>query len=59
MIYFVLHTDLPRAANETKDCPKGLCPTVKFTFLNGTATDADCRTRVFSEDDFDKEPVVS
>ena len=50
IIYFVLQNPYPRDANETKDCPRGICPYIKFTLTGGDPTDADCRYRLQSPD---------
>ena len=55
----MLYSDRVRAANETRDCPDGLCPRFRFTLLGGTAEDADCRPRLFSADDYKIEPPVT
>ena len=54
----MLHNPYPRAANETKNCPLGLCPIIKFTLEDGDASDADCRSRIYTADQMKLEPEV-
>ena len=58
VIYFVLHNPYPRTANETKNCPLGLCPIIKFTLEGGDSSDADCRSRIYTADQMKLEPEV-
>ena len=54
----MLHNPYARAANETKNCPLGLCPIIKFTLESGDAADADCRSRIYTADQIKLEPEV-
>ena len=58
VLYFVLQNPYSRDANETKDCPKGICPYIKFTLLGGDATDADCRDRIYTPEQMAVQPEV-
>ena len=52
VLYFVLHHDRARAENGTTDCPEAPCPYIRITLLGGTASDSDCRQRLYTEEQY-------